>query len=145
MNIGCITYLRLGGERAAGTAQSMYWSCHDTIRPQILDCRQSCDVEMPHFGGKTSPFPKDRVFRVVRPVATVRFRVEPELQPTREFGPVGNTTHRLWALAANKRPKFTMLSGLSWYASQCYIPIVIPFGRVSVGHRIHPWHNGWYI
>jgi len=32
-----------------------------------------------------------RVFRVVRPVATVRFRVEPYPEPTREFGPVANT------------------------------------------------------
>jgi len=34
-----------------------------------------------------------RVFRVVRPVATVRFQVEPDPEPTREFGPVANTTH----------------------------------------------------
>ena len=45
------------------------------------------------FGGKTGPFPMVWVFRVVRPVATVRFRVEPYLEPTREFGPVANTTH----------------------------------------------------
>jgi hypothetical protein len=33
-----------------------------------------------------------RVFGVVRPVATVRFRVEPYPEPTREFGPVANTS-----------------------------------------------------
>jgi hypothetical protein len=44
------------------------------------------------FGGKTGPFPVGRVFRVVRPVATVRFRVEPDPEPTREFGPVANTS-----------------------------------------------------
>jgi len=43
------------------------------------------------FGGKTGPFPVGRVFRVVRPVATVRFRAEPDPEPTREFGPVANT------------------------------------------------------
>jgi len=43
------------------------------------------------FGGKTDPFLMGRVFRVVRPVATVRFWVEPEPKPTREFGPVANT------------------------------------------------------
>ena len=37
------------------------------------------------FGGKTGPFPVGRVFRVLRPVATVRFRVEPEPEPTWEF------------------------------------------------------------
>src|SRR5882757_782054 len=43
------------------------------------------------FGGKTGPFPMVRVFRVVRPVATVRVRVEPYPEPAREFGPVANT------------------------------------------------------
>ena len=33
-----------------------------------------------------------RVFRVVRPIATVRFRVEPYPEPAREFEPVANTT-----------------------------------------------------
>jgi len=32
-----------------------------------------------------------RVFHVVRPVATVWFRVEPYPEPAREFGPVANT------------------------------------------------------
>jgi hypothetical protein len=44
------------------------------------------------FGGKTAPFPTVWVFRVVRPVATVRVRVEPDPEPTREFGPVANTS-----------------------------------------------------
>jgi hypothetical protein len=44
------------------------------------------------FGGKTAPFPTVWVFRVVRPVATVRFWVEPNPEPTREFGPVADTT-----------------------------------------------------
>jgi len=51
------------------------------------DAMLKCQV----FGGKTGPFPMGRVFRVVRPVATVRFRVEPDPEPTREFGPVANT------------------------------------------------------
>ena len=38
-----------------------------------------------------------QVFRVVRPVAMVRFQVEPELEPTRVFGPVANTSiGRYW-------------------------------------------------
>ena len=45
------------------------------------------------FGGKTAPFPMVRVFRVVRPMATVRVRVEPDPEPTRQFGPVANTIH----------------------------------------------------
>jgi hypothetical protein len=44
------------------------------------------------FGGKTCPFPMVRVFRVVTPVATVRVRVEPYLEPARQFRPVANTT-----------------------------------------------------
>ena len=43
------------------------------------------------FGGKTGPMAMVQVFGVVRPVATVRFRVEPYPEPTREFGPVANT------------------------------------------------------
>jgi hypothetical protein len=43
------------------------------------------------FGGKTGPFPVGRVFRVVRTVAMVRIWVEPEPEPTWEFGPVANT------------------------------------------------------
>ena len=45
------------------------------------------------FVGKTGPFPMGWVFRVVRPIATVLFRVKPEPEPTRQFGPVANTTH----------------------------------------------------
>jgi hypothetical protein len=44
------------------------------------------------FGGKTGPMAMVRVFGVVRPVGTVRFRVEPYPEPTREFGTVANTT-----------------------------------------------------
>jgi hypothetical protein len=44
------------------------------------------------FGGKTGPFPMVRVFPVVGPVAMVRFRVEPYPEPTREIGPVANTS-----------------------------------------------------
>jgi len=42
------------------------------------------------FGGKTGPFPEGRVVRVVGTVGTVRFRVEPEPELTREFGSGGN-------------------------------------------------------
>jgi len=58
------------------------------IGAKILDLK--CRV----FGGKTAPFPMVRVFRVARPVAIFRFWVEPNLEPTREFGPVANTTWR---------------------------------------------------
>jgi hypothetical protein len=44
------------------------------------------------FGGKTGPFPKVRVVHVVRPMATVRFWVEPFPEPIREIGPVANTS-----------------------------------------------------
>jgi len=47
------------------------------IRSEILNCRQSYDVEMPGFGGKTGPFPMGRGFRLVRPVATGRIRILP--------------------------------------------------------------------
>jgi len=43
------------------------------------------------FDGQTGPFLVGQVFRMVRPVATVRFRVEPKPELTREFEPVANT------------------------------------------------------
>jgi hypothetical protein len=61
------------------------------ISTQLLNWSQNCELDMPGFGGKTGPFPMVLVFRVVRPVATVRFRVEPYPESTREIGPVANT------------------------------------------------------
>jgi hypothetical protein len=49
------------------------------------------DLKCRVFCGKTAPFPTVWVFHVGRPVETVQFRVEPNPEPTREFGPVGNT------------------------------------------------------
>jgi len=46
------------------------------------------DLKYRVFGGKTTPFPMGRVFRVLRLVATVRSRVESNPEPTRESGPV---------------------------------------------------------
>jgi len=43
------------------------------------------------FDCKTAPFPTVQVFRVVRPVATVRIWVDPDPDPTRQFGPVART------------------------------------------------------
>jgi hypothetical protein len=44
------------------------------------------------FGGKTGQFPMGPVFCVVRPVATVWFRVEPGQKPIREFEPIANSS-----------------------------------------------------
>jgi len=49
---------------------------------------------MPGFAGKTSPISTVRVFHVVKLVATVRVRVEPDPEPTRQFGTVANTTDK---------------------------------------------------
>jgi len=92
MNICQIANQKAGGEKGAKTAQSTYLSCHDTIRTQILIWSSNCEVEMPGFAGKTGPIPTVRVFRVVKPVAKVRVRVEPDPEPTRAFGTVANTT-----------------------------------------------------
>ena len=56
--------------------------------------------------GKTAPFPAVWVFRVVRPVATVRVRVESDPEQTRQFGPIANTTvdatiKDVWALVSS--------------------------------------------
>jgi len=49
------------------------------------------NLKCPVFGGKTGPFPMVQVYCVVRPGATVRFWVELEPEPTRNFGPFANT------------------------------------------------------
>jgi len=67
---------------------------HVMIRSELkyLDGAKIVDFKCWVFGGKPAPFPTVRVFCMVRPVATVQFRVEPNPEPTREFGPVANTT-----------------------------------------------------
>jgi len=52
------------------------------------------DLKCRVVGGNTAPFPTVRVFRVVKPVAMVRFRMEPNPVLTRESGPVANTSLR---------------------------------------------------
>ena len=48
-NIVQIANLTTGGEWAAKTSQSTFSSCHNTIRIEILNCGQSCDIEMAGF------------------------------------------------------------------------------------------------
>jgi hypothetical protein len=45
------------------------------------------------LGGKTAPFTMVRVFRVLKHVATVQVRVEPDPELTRLLGPVANPSH----------------------------------------------------
>jgi len=67
------------------------------------------------------------VFRVVRPVATVRVRVEPDLEPTRHFGPVANTRgwlHDVALLIATKDAAYLYdrISKKYLYPSTGYTP-----------------------
>jgi hypothetical protein len=48
-----IANMKAGGERATKTAQSTYWSCCDTIRTQILNCRKKCWLLRSGFGVET--------------------------------------------------------------------------------------------
>jgi len=66
---------------------------HVTIRSELkyLIGAKIVDLKCRVFGGKTGPFPTVWVFGVVRPIAMVRFRVEPDPEPTRDVGPVANT------------------------------------------------------
>jgi len=41
-NISRITERKVGGERAARTAQFTYWSCYNTMLTQILNWKQMC-------------------------------------------------------------------------------------------------------
>jgi hypothetical protein len=70
---------------------------HVMIRSELkyLIGEKIVDLKCRVFGGQTAPFPTVRVFRVVRPVATVQFRVEPIPEPTWEFVPVANATTRI--------------------------------------------------
>jgi len=68
------------------------------------------------FVGKTGPFPLGRVFRVSSPVATVRFHVEPEPEPTREFRPVVVTS----AVTAASRLSRTVAGAAAGSGSVCH-------------------------
>jgi len=76
-NISQIPYLKGGGERARKTAQSTYWSCHNTMRTQIHNWSQICEVEMPGFWLQNWPNCNGPGHHVVKTVATVRFRSQP--------------------------------------------------------------------
>jgi hypothetical protein len=66
---------------------------HVMIRSELqyLIGAKIVDLKCRVFGGKTAPCRTVRVFRVVRPIARVQFQVEPNPEPTREFGPVAIT------------------------------------------------------
>jgi hypothetical protein len=83
----------------------------------MLKCRD--------FGGKTGPFLMDPVFWVVRPIATVQFQVEQDPGPTREFGPVANTT-------AEMRRQTALPS---------YVLFVIKFLAIHQNMGLAPWRN----
>jgi hypothetical protein len=70
---------------------------HVMIRSELkyLIAATIVDFKCRVVGGKTAPFPTVRVFHVVKPIATVRFRVEPNPELTREFGPIANTEHNV--------------------------------------------------
>jgi len=68
-------------------------SDHVMIRSELkyLIGAKYVDLKYQVFGGKSAPFRTVWVFRVVRPVAMVRFQVEPNPEPTRDFVAVANT------------------------------------------------------
>jgi len=68
------------------------------------------------FGGGTGPFPMGPVFRVVRPVAMVQFRVKQKPEPTREFWPVANP---------RDMDIFTIITNTQlWFTGQILVDIV---------------------
>jgi len=66
------------------------------------------------FGGKTAPFPTVRVFRVVRPVVMVRVRLEPDPEPTRQCGPVANTTHMIMPTLPSRTANMIVMWICAW-------------------------------
>jgi len=78
---------------------------HVVIRSELryLVRAKSVNWKWRVFGGKTGPWPNVRVFGVGRPIATVRFRVGPEPESTREFWPVANTDEEVAWLCEHYR------------------------------------------
>jgi hypothetical protein len=76
-----------------GLKQDNLRTDHVMIRSELkyLIGANIVDLKYRVFCCKTARFPMVRVLRVVRPVAIVRFQVEPNPEPTREFRPVANT------------------------------------------------------
>jgi len=66
VNIGRIAYLKFGGGRAANTAQSTYWTCYNTVRTQIRNCREKSVLAMSGFWGGTQPKCNGPGFHVVK-------------------------------------------------------------------------------
>jgi len=60
VNIRCIPYLSAGGESASKTAQSTYWSFHNTIRTQILNLCDNLCLQCPGF--QVGPGPNSTVW-----------------------------------------------------------------------------------
>jgi len=89
------------------------------------------------FGGKTAPFPTVRVFRVVRPVATVRVRVEPNPELTRQFGPVANTKQIRSSTMEVSHVQWRSIGRVVFYV--CLMYIIWLFD----GHS--PWYEYTYI
>jgi hypothetical protein len=106
---------------------------HVMIRSELkyLIGAKIVDLKCRVFDGKTAPFPTVRVFRVVRPVATVRFRVEPNVEPTREYGTVANTS---WVGDYREQVMVAQVSyGL---CPMCEIPKGGPLGIQLFDHSI---------
>jgi len=77
-----IANLKAGGESATETAQSTYWSFSDMIRTQILNWSKKCWLLRSGLCVET-------------PLQRFGSRLEPDPEPTREFGPIVNTKYQL--------------------------------------------------
>jgi len=88
-NIGQITNLKAGGERAHETAQFTYWPYHNTIITQILNWSQRCRNRIFGTAGRFQPGQKPTVLCPVRVTTPPRQHWSgfwPGLEPNRTAG-----------------------------------------------------------
>lgn len=71
LNSGQITNYNSLGESMAETTQGTYWLCHDMTRTQILNCRQSCKVQIADLWCSNQPNCNSSGWCAVKPVTMV--------------------------------------------------------------------------
>jgi len=136
-NISRITNVKAGGEGAAKTAQSTYWSCYNMIRTQILNWSQSCRNHKVGIAVRFQPSQNGTLSCPVR-VPTSQDNV------CRVFGRVSNQAKPIFQskpglLVGYPDPLLTLCLRMSSVLEMCW-PDSIQFQNTVTIHRYQPVH-----
>ena len=101
MNISWIANAKVGGKRAAKSAQSTYWLCYDTIRTWILNWCQSCRNHKVGTAVQIQPGQKPTILYAV-------WVTTPQGKVSRVFGSDWNSAEKIF------RSKPRLLAGYTY-------------------------------